>query len=174
MNLWQEGLNFRRNRVLPSQKNWELDYALRMYTKNVEFVCRYRSCKLHQECHHPWLFEQANKSDLANELTKNSTKLIKSLTKTINVVHGGALLHQVYWNVPATYAEILMQYTFYVDKKYGKRCLIVLDGCKSGTKYEECQRRSTQGSAEVAFQLHNELQFKHQFLANSSNKEQLS
>ena len=37
--------------VLQSRKNQELDYALRMYTQNVEFVCRYGSYKLRQECH---------------------------------------------------------------------------------------------------------------------------
>ena len=81
----------------------------------------------------------------------------------------GALLHQVYWNIPATYAEILMQYTYF-DKKYGKGCLIVFDGYKSSTKDEERQRRSMQGSIEV-FQLHNEVQCKQlEFLANSNKK----
>ena len=82
---------------------------------------------------------RANKSDLSRALTKNSTKLSEASTKTSYVVDGGALLHRVYWNVPATYAEILMQYTSYLDKKYGKGCLIVFDGCKSATKDEERQ-----------------------------------
>ena len=32
------------------QKNRAFDYALRMYTQNVEFVRRHGSCKLRQEC----------------------------------------------------------------------------------------------------------------------------
>ena len=77
---------------------------------------------------------RANKSDLSRALTKNSTKLSEASTKTSYVVDGGALLHRVYWNVPAT-----LQYTSYLDKKYGKGCLIVFDGCKSATKDEERQ-----------------------------------
>ena len=50
---------------------------------------------------------KANKSDLASALTKNSTKL--SEASTSYVVDGGALFRQVYWNVPTTSAEILMQ-----------------------------------------------------------------
>ena len=57
------------------------------------------------------------------------------------------------------------------DKKYGKGCLIVFDGYKSGTKDEERQRRSMQGSIEVVFQLQNEVQCKQlEFLANTNNK----
>ena len=52
---------------------------------------------------------KANKSDLASALTKNSTKLSEASTKTSCVVDGGALFHRVYWNVPTTSAEILMQ-----------------------------------------------------------------
>ena len=115
---------------------------------------------------------RANKSDLSRALTKNSTKLSEASTKTSYVVDGGALLHRVYWNVPATYAEILMQYTSYLDKKYGKGCLIVFDRYKSATKDEERQRRSMQGSLEVVFQLQNEVQCKQsEFPANSNNKE---
>ena len=115
---------------------------------------------------------RANKSDLSRALTKNSTKLSEASTQTSYVVDGGALLHRVYWNVPATYAEILMQYTSYLDNKYGKGCLIVFDGYKSVTKDEERQRRSVQGSLEVAFQLQNEVQCKQlEFPANSNNKE---
>ena len=114
---------------------------------------------------------KANKSGLASALTKNSTKLSETLTKATHVLDRGALLHQVYWNIPATYAEILMQYTSYFDKKYGKGCLIVFDGYKSSTKDEERQRRSMQGSIEVVFQLHNEVQCKQlEFLANSNKK----
>ena len=32
------------------------------------------------------------------------------------VVDRGALLRQVYWNVPATYAKILIQHTSYLNK----------------------------------------------------------
>ena len=52
---------------------------------------------------------KANKSDLASALTKNSTKLSEASTKTSCVVDGGELFHRVYWNVPTTSAEILMQ-----------------------------------------------------------------
>ena len=66
-----------------------------------------------------------------------------------------------------------MQYTCYLDKKYGKEYFIVFDGYKSGTKDEECQRRSIQGSIEVVFQLQNEVHCKQsEFLAKSNNKEQ--
>ena len=74
-------------------------------------------------------------------------------------------------NIPATYAENLMQCT-YLDKKYRKGCLIDFHGYRSHTKNEECQRRSMQGSIEVVFQLQNEVQRKQsEFLANSNNKE---
>ena len=52
---------------------------------------------------------KANKSDLASALTKNTTKLSEASTKTSCVVDGGALFHRVYWNLPTTSAEILMQ-----------------------------------------------------------------
>lgn len=65
-----------------------------------------------------------------------------------------------------------MQYSSYLDKKYGKGCLIVFDGYKSCTKDQEHQRRSKQGSIEVLFQLQNEVHCKQsEFLANSNNKE---
>ena len=80
--------------------------------------------------------------------------------------------NRVYWNVPAIYAEVLMQYISYLDNNYGKGCLIVFDGYKSGMKDEERQRRSTQDSIKVLFQLQNGVQCKQsEFLANSKNKE---
>ena len=115
---------------------------------------------------------KTNKSALASALTKNSTKSSEVLASTTYVVDGGALLHRVCWNVPVTYKEILMQYSSYLDKKYGKGCSIVFDGYKSGTKDQEHQRRSKQGSIEVVFQLQNEGYCKQsQFLPNRNNKE---
>ena len=65
-----------------------------------------------------------------------------------------------------------MQYISYLDKNYGKGCLIVFDGYKSGMNDEERQRRSTQDSIKVVFILQNGVQCKQsEFLANSKNKE---
>lgn len=58
----------------------------------------------------------AKKSALATILTKNSTKSSEASTKITYVVDRGALLRQVYWNVPATYAKILMQHTSHLNK----------------------------------------------------------
>ena len=67
----------------------------------------------------------------------------------------------------------LLQYTSYLDKKYGKGCLIAFNGHKPGKKDQERQQRNTQGSVGVVFQLQNEVQCKQsEFLANINNKEQ--
>ena len=103
---------------------------------------------------------KANNSALASALTKTSIESSEVLVRTTYVVDGAALLLRVYWNVPATYEEILMQYRSYLDKMYGKGCLIVFDGYKSGTKDQENQRRSKQSSIEVVFQLQKEVHCK--------------
>ena len=81
--------------------------------------------------------------------------------------------YTISFGIYAAYAEILMQRTFYLDKKYGTRCFIVFGGCKPGTKDLERQRRCTQDSIamKVVFQLQNEVQCKQlEFLANSNDK----
>ena len=68
-----------------------------------------------------------------------------------------------------------MQYTCYLDKKYEKGCLIVFDRYKSGTKDQERQRKSMQGSINAVFQLQNEVQYQQsEFIANSNSKERFT
>ena len=56
------------------------------------------------------LMRKPNKAQLRRELVKDSEILSKSSEVTIYVLDGGALLHRVFWNVPATYSNIMEQY----------------------------------------------------------------
>ena len=90
---------------------------------------------------------------------------------TIYMVDGGALLHRVCWNLPATYSKIVDQYSSYVERKYGSEVYIVFDGYMSAsTKDHEHQRRGVR-SADIVVKLSTQVNCKQsEFLSNSKNK----
>ena len=117
---------------------------------------------------------KSNKSILGKALTQNSTKFSESFPASKYVIDGGALLHRVYWNVPATYQDIVQQYCSYVTRKYGEACSIIFDGYESSTKDQEHERRTKNSFIEIVFQLQNEVHCKQaEFLSNEKNKTRL-
>ncbi|XP_065672431.1 uncharacterized protein LOC136090184 [Hydra vulgaris] len=73
------------------------------------------------------LMRKANKAELGRELIKDSTILTEN-NDTNYILDGGALLHRVFWSLPATYSDIIEQYCTYITKKYGNHTLIIFDG----------------------------------------------
>jgi len=119
------------------------------------------------------LMRKPNKAQLGRELIKESEILRESNENTIYVLDGGALLHRVFWNLPATYTKIMEQYCTYISKKYGNHVHIVFDGYKSSIKDQEHQRRG-KTSANIVFKPRNQVNCKQaEFLSNSNNKAQL-
>ena len=82
------------------------------------------------------------------------------------------LLHRVCWNPPATYQDMMMQYSSYLDKKYGKGCSIIFWGVSS-TKDHEHQRRSKHSFTEVVFQSQNEVHCKQNFYLTATTRSDL-
>lgn len=116
------------------------------------------------------LMRKPNKAQLGKELVKDSEILSESSEGTIYVLDGGALLHRVFWNVPATYSNIMEQYCTYISRKYGNHVHIVFDGYKSSIKDHEHQRRG-KTSANIVFKPINQVNCKQsEFLSNSNNK----
>ena len=70
------------------------------------------------------------------------------------VVDGGALLHQVPWLNGPAFANIMIRYTEYVIKKYGK-AIIVFDGYSGASTKDMTHRRRAKGKKgpTVAFSL---------------------
>ena len=68
-----------------------------------------------------------NKAQLGRKLVKNSEILRLNSENTTYVLDGGALLHPVFWNLPATYSNIMEKYCTYILREYGNHVHIVFD-----------------------------------------------
>ena len=69
------------------------------------------------------------------------------------VVDGGFFLHYVVWLKSCTYGEIVLSYSSFVKRNYGRNSVVVFDGyaeCCS-TKEEEQNRRSARSSCKITF-----------------------
>ena len=116
------------------------------------------------------LMRKPNKAQHGRELVKNSGILRENSENTTHVLDRGALLYQVFWNLPATYSNIMEQYCKYIFKKYGNYVHIVFNGYKSSIKYHEHQRRG-KTFANIVFKPRNEVNCKQsEFLSNNNNK----
>ena len=101
---------------------------------------------------------------------KNSEILREDSENTTYVLDGGALLHRLFWNLPAAYSSIMEQYFTYILRKYGNHVHIVFDGYKSSIKDHEHQRRG-KTFANIVFKPRNEVNCKQsEFLSNNNNK----
>ena len=87
------------------------------------------------------LMRKPNKAQFGRELVKKSEILREISKNTTYVLDRGALLHPVFWNLPATYSNIMEQYCTYILRKYGNHVHIVFHGYKSSIKDHEHQRR---------------------------------
>ena len=87
-----------------------------------------------------------DKSELAISIQKDLTNIDEAenpLPKhSMHVVDGGLLLHHIRWRKNTTYAQVLEQYSSYLEHRYGLSC-IVFDGYENGlsTKDHEHGRR---------------------------------
>ena len=117
------------------------------------------------------LMRKPNKAILGRTLIKESSILKEKFDGTTYVLDGGALLHRVCWNLPATCSKIVDQYSSYVKRKYGNEACIVFDGYVSAsTKDHEHQRRGVR-SADIVFKPSTQVNCKQsEFLSNSKNK----
>ena len=116
------------------------------------------------------LMKKPNNAQLGRELVKNSKILRENSENTTYVLDGGALLHQVFSNLPATYSNIMEQYCTYILRKYGNHVHIIFDGYKSSTKHHEHQRRG-KIFANIVFKPRNEVNCKQsEFLSSNNNK----
>ena len=116
------------------------------------------------------LMRKPNKAQLGRTLITESSISSKVNDDTSYVIDGGALLHRVCWNLPATFVKVADQYCAYVLKKYGKRVCIVFDGYKSSTKDHEHQRRGKR-FPDIVVKAKTQVNCKQtDFLSNNSNK----
>ena len=120
------------------------------------------------------LMRKPNKALLGRSLVKESSIIKDKVDSALYVIDGGALLHRVCWNLPATGSKIIDQYTSYVGRKYGNRTCIIFDGYSAAsTKDHEHQRRGTR-STEIVFKPTIQVNCKQSdFLSNSKNKSTL-
>ena len=116
------------------------------------------------------LTRKPNKTQLGRKLVKNSEILRENSENTTYVLDGGEILHQMFWNLPATYSTIMEEYSTYILRKYGNHVYIVLDGYKLLIKDHEHQRRG-KTFANIAFKPRNQVSYKQsEFLSNNNNK----
>ena len=118
--------------------------------------------------------QKGNKSSLGRVLTKKILELeLTANDSTKYIIDGGALLHMVYWNIPAIYRDVINQYYNLVLRKYGDNCSLMFDGYRFLTKDHEHQRKSKHKYTGVMLQLDNDVLCKQSdFLSNDKNKTQ--
>ena len=102
------------------------------------------------------LMRKRKNAQFGRELVKNSKILRENSENTTYVLDGGALPHQVFRNLPATYSNIMEQYCTYILRKYGNHVHIVFNGYKSSIKDHEHQRRG-KTFANIVFKPRNEV-----------------
>ena len=123
---------------------------------------------------------KVDKSELARSIQKDLTNIDEAenpLPKhSMHVVDGGWLLHHIRWRKNSTFAQVLEQYSSYLEHRYGLSC-IVFDGYENGlsTKDHEHGRRQVgKISADVlvgtSAKAHADQEA---FLSNTGNKTQL-
>ena len=116
------------------------------------------------------LMKKPSKAQLGRELVKNSEILRENSENTTYVLDGGALLHRLFWNLPATYSNIMEQYCTYILREYENHVHIVFDSYKSSIKDHE-HRRRRKTFANIKFKPRNEVNCKQsEFLSNNNNK----
>ena len=121
------------------------------------------------------MMRKSSKAKLGQALKKDTTASTYNMDQSFYVLYGGALLHKVKWIKNRSYQSILDQYTKYVNKKYGRSC-IVFDGYDNGpyVKDHEHKRRTGKTSAFVNLENLDMIPTFNQevFLKNDQNKSQ--
>ena len=115
------------------------------------------------------LMRKPDKAILRNSIL---TKEMKTSTHAVEVIDGGALLHQVDWPSGITFLELLLHYATFVKAKYVS-CHVVFDGYEeSSVKDHEHIRRSTKIKCkEILFMNEMKVTTKREdFLSNVKNK----
>ena len=73
------------------------------------------------------LMRKPNKAQFGRELVKNSEILREDSENTTYVLDAGALLHRLFWNLPAAYSSIMEGTVFHIYiKKIRKSCAYCL------------------------------------------------
>ena len=98
----------------------------------------------------------------------------------IYVLDGGHILHSIVWPRPATYQEVIINYTSHVISRYGGNCVVVFDGypvypTTKGNEQERRAARRTSADINISENTLNTVTTTTQaeFLANSANKKLL-
>ena len=121
------------------------------------------------------MMRKSSKAKLGQALKKDTTTSTYNMDQSFHVLDGGPLLHKVKWIENRLYQSILDQYTKYVNKKYGRSC-IVFDGYDNGpyVKDHEHKRRTGKTSAFVNLENLDMIPTFNQevFLENDQNKSQ--
>ena len=123
-----DGINFDEAKKIGKEINLKLENiavnnAVIKRTKQVKSLASLRpGVKMNGEIVHNEpnvLFQSLAmlKSVLGKTLTKDPKVQIKMRGSTDYVLNGGALMHRLYWNLPAMYREVTPQYFFIYNKK---------------------------------------------------------
>ena len=123
---------------------------------------------------------KVDKSELARSIQKDLTNIDEAenpLPKhSMHVVDGGWLLHHIRWRKNSTYAQVLEQYSSYIEHRFGLSC-IVFDGHENGLStndHEHGRRQLGKISANVLVGTSaNAHADQEAFLSNTGNKTQL-